>query len=159
MMTMRMTQFPTTPRTCLWDGMESQSHTGCTRLATTSRQPLSCLTCLSLTRIVWHVLASLRPLPSPHLCLQLHGLNFSYKCEICGNYSYQGRRDFDRHFREWRHSYAMRCLGIPNSRHFHDVTKIEDARACTLRLRRAPYLTHGRRSSSSGAHSSCVYVF
>ncbi len=28
---------------------------------------------------------------------------------------------------EWRHNYGMRCLGIPNSKHFHDITSIEDA--------------------------------
>ena len=29
---------------------------------------------------------------------QLHGLGIEYKCEICGNESYWGRRAFDRHF-------------------------------------------------------------
>ena len=48
-----------------------------------------------------------------------------YKCEICGNMSYWGRRAFDRHFQEWRHAYGMRCLKIPNTKHFHDITLIE----------------------------------
>ena len=38
-----------------------------------------------------------------------------------------GRRAFDRHFQEWRHAHGMRCLKIPNTKHFHDITLIEDA--------------------------------
>lgn len=37
-------------------------------------------------------------------------------------------RNFDRHFQEWRHAHGMRCLGIPNTKHFHDITLIQDAR-------------------------------
>lgn len=28
---------------------------------------------------------------------------------------------------EWRHAHGMRCLGIPNTAHFANVTQIEDA--------------------------------
>jgi splicing factor 3A subunit 3 len=28
---------------------------------------------------------------------------------------------------EWRHAHGMRCLKIPNTKHFHDITLIEDA--------------------------------
>lgn len=31
---------------------------------------------------------------------------------------------------EWRHAHGMRCLGIPNTAHFANVTQIEDALAC-----------------------------
>ena len=31
---------------------------------------------------------------------------------------------------EWRHAHGMRCLGIPNTAHFANVTLIEDALAC-----------------------------
>lgn len=41
-----------------------------------------------------------------------------FKCEICGNFSYWGRRAFERHFSEWRHSFGMQCLRIPNTTHF-----------------------------------------
>ena len=34
------------------------------------------------------------------------------------------------HTQEWRHAHGMRCLGIPNTAHFANVTNIEDARAC-----------------------------
>ena len=54
-------------------------------------------------------------------------MGIEYKCEICGNYSYWGRRAFERHFQEWRHSYGMKCLRIPNTVHFKEITSINDA--------------------------------
>jgi len=65
--------------------------------------------------------------PIPFWLYKLHGLGIEYKCEICGNYSYWGRRSFERHFSEWRHAFGMRCLKIPNTSHFKEITKIEDA--------------------------------
>jgi hypothetical protein len=50
-----------------------------------------------------------------------------YKCEICGNTSYWGRRAFEKHFQEARHAQGMRILGIPNTIHFQEVTNINDA--------------------------------
>ena len=50
--------------------------------------------------------------PIPYWLYKLHGLGVEYKCEICGDMSYWGRRAFDRHFQEWRHAYGMRCLGV-----------------------------------------------
>ena len=67
--------------------------------------------------------------PIPYWLYKLHGLGIEYKCEICGNTSYFGRRAYERHFQEWRHAYGMRCLGIPNSKHFHEITYINDALA------------------------------
>jgi splicing factor 3A subunit 3 len=67
--------------------------------------------------------------PIPFWLYKLHGLSVEYPCEICGNFVYQGRKAFDLHFQEWRHANGMRSLGIPNSKHFHDVTKIDDALA------------------------------
>jgi splicing factor 3A subunit 3 len=64
--------------------------------------------------------------PIPYWLYKLHGLGVEYKCEVCGNQSYWGRRAFDRHFQEWKHSYGMRCLGVPNTKHFHDITNIDD---------------------------------
>jgi splicing factor 3A subunit 3 len=64
--------------------------------------------------------------PIPYWLYKLHGLGVEYKCEVCGNQSYWGRRNFDRHFQEWRHAHGMRCLGVPNTKHFHDITLIED---------------------------------
>ena len=53
--------------------------------------------------------------PIPYWLYKLHGLDQEFKCEICGDASYWGRRAFDQHFNEWRHSHGMRCLRIPNS--------------------------------------------
>lgn len=65
--------------------------------------------------------------PIPYWLYKLHGLSKEYKCEICGNHSYFGRVAFEKHFNEWRHSFGMKCLKIPNTRHFKEITKIEDA--------------------------------
>nr|CAG4640728.1 EOG090X03G1 [Eulimnadia texana] len=65
--------------------------------------------------------------PIPYWLYKLHGLNISYACEICGNFVYKGPKAFQLHFAEWRHAHGMRCLGIPNTAHFANVTRIEDA--------------------------------
>jgi len=73
--------------------------------------------------------------PIPFWLYKLHGLGVEYKCEICGNQSYWGRRAFDRHFQEWRHAHGMRCLGVPNTKHFHDITLIEDVLALYAKIK------------------------
>ncbi|CDR95481.1 splicing factor 3a protein, putative [Babesia bigemina] len=73
--------------------------------------------------------------PIPFWLYKLHGLGQEFKCEICGNYSYWGRKAFENHFQEWRHSFGMRCLKIPNTPHFKEITKIEDAFALYEKLR------------------------
>lgn len=67
--------------------------------------------------------------PIPYWLYKLHGLNQEFKCEICGNFSYWGRRAFEKHFKEARHLHGMRCLGIPNTKEFGEVTKIDEANA------------------------------
>lgn len=42
------------------------------------------------------------------------------------------RKNFERHFQESRHAFGMRALGLPNTKHFHEITKIEDAIARTF---------------------------
>lgn len=73
--------------------------------------------------------------PIPYWLFKLHGLNHFYPCEICGNEAYRGRRNFEKHFTESRHAYGMRCLGIPNTKHFHGVTKIADAQELWSKLK------------------------
>ena len=65
--------------------------------------------------------------PIPYWLYKLHGLNIYCKCEICGNQQYRSSKAFQRHFSEWRHAHGMRVLNIPNTAHFANVTKIEDA--------------------------------
>jgi len=73
--------------------------------------------------------------PIPYWLYKLHGLGIEYKCEICGNTSYFGRKAFEKHFQEWRHAHGMACLNIPNSRHFQEITKISDAVALWQKIK------------------------
>lgn len=73
--------------------------------------------------------------PIPYWLWKLHGLGVQFCCEICGNFVYMGRRAFDQHFYEWRHTHGMKCLGIPNTRHFFQITKIEEAKRLWERMR------------------------
>lgn len=67
--------------------------------------------------------------PIPFWLYKLHGLGVEYKCEICSDFAYMGRKNFERHFQESRHAFGMKALGLPNTKHFHEITKIEDALA------------------------------
>jgi splicing factor 3A subunit 3 len=82
--------------------------------------------------------------PIPYWLYKLHGLGVEYRCEICGNASYFGRKAYEKHFQEWRHAHGMRCLGIPNTRHFHDVTKINDAIALWEKIKKDSNVDHWR---------------
>ncbi|KAI0522855.1 hypothetical protein KFK09_005240 [Dendrobium nobile] len=72
--------------------------------------------------------------PIPYWLYKLHGLGQEFKCEICGNHSYWGRRAFERHFKEWRHQHGMRCLGIPNTKNFNEITSILEAKELWERI-------------------------
>ena len=72
--------------------------------------------------------------PIPYWLYKLHGLGVEYRCEICSDHVYMGRKNFERHFQESRHAFGMRALGLPNTKHFHEITKIEDALACEFLL-------------------------
>ncbi|KAI8320669.1 hypothetical protein GQ54DRAFT_298471 [Martensiomyces pterosporus] len=65
--------------------------------------------------------------PIPYWLYKLHGLGVKYVCEICGNATYRGRKAYEKHFQESRHATNMRRLGIPNTRQFHGVAKIDEA--------------------------------
>lgn len=73
--------------------------------------------------------------PIPYWLYKLHGLNLTFTCEICGNATYKGPKTFQRHFVEWRHAQGMRSLGIPNSAHFANITKILDAMSLWEKLK------------------------
>lgn len=74
--------------------------------------------------------------PIPFWLYKLHGLGVEYKCEICSDYVYQGRKNFERHFSESRHAFGMRALGLPNTKHFYEITRIEDALALADKLKK-----------------------
>jgi hypothetical protein len=65
--------------------------------------------------------------PVPYWFYKQNGLHIEYKCEICGNYSYFGRKAWEKHFGEMRHAYGMKCLRIPNTAHFKEISKISEA--------------------------------
>jgi len=66
--------------------------------------------------------------PIPYWLYKLHGLGVEYQCEICGNYTYMGRRAFDKHFSESLHIYGLKCLGITtNTNLFREITNINEA--------------------------------
>ncbi|KAK5116237.1 hypothetical protein LTR62_008564 [Meristemomyces frigidus] len=66
--------------------------------------------------------------PIPFWLYKLHGLGVEFPCEICGNYTYMGRRAFDKHFSEPRHVYGLKCLGISGQTSlFAQITGIEEA--------------------------------
>lgn len=66
--------------------------------------------------------------PIPFWLWKLHGLGIEFNCEICGNYTYKGRKAFSKHFFEQKHMHGLRCLGIPPSlKAFKDIVKIDDA--------------------------------
>lgn len=73
--------------------------------------------------------------PIPFWLYKLHGLGVEYRCQICSDYVYQGRRAFERHFHESRHAFGMRALGLPNTKHFYEITQIADALALAEKLR------------------------
>lgn len=73
--------------------------------------------------------------PIPFWLWKLHGLGVPYTCEICGNFVYMGRRAFDQHFYEWRHSHGMKCLGVPNTSHFFQITKIDEVKRLWDKMR------------------------
>lgn len=66
--------------------------------------------------------------PIPFWLYKLHGLGVEYPCEICGNFTYMGRRAFDKHFSESLHIYGLKCLGITsNTNLFREITSINEA--------------------------------
>ncbi|KAK1231827.1 Pre-mRNA-splicing factor sap61 [Marasmius sp. AFHP31] len=73
--------------------------------------------------------------PIPYWLYKLHGLGVEYRCEICSDHVYMGRKNFDRHFQESRHAFGMRALGLPNTKHFHEITRIEDALTLAEKLK------------------------
>ncbi|KAL9238644.1 hypothetical protein vseg_013040 [Gypsophila vaccaria] len=67
--------------------------------------------------------------PIPYWLYKLHGLDQNFECEICGDRTYSGRRDYENHFKGARHQHGLRCLGVTNSyKSFHEITSIQDAR-------------------------------
>ncbi|GME69063.1 unnamed protein product [[Candida] boidinii] len=76
--------------------------------------------------------------PMPYWLWKLNGLDFEFKCEICGNFNYKGRKIFDNHFKEKRHLNGLKMLGIDskNIEIFKDLTQINDVLKLSNNLRK-----------------------
>ncbi|KAJ2778930.1 Pre-mRNA-splicing factor sap61 [Coemansia interrupta] len=74
--------------------------------------------------------------PIPFWLYKLHGLGIKFTCEICGNAVYRGRKAYEKHFMETRHATNMRRLGIPNTRQFHGIAAIDEAKELWERVQR-----------------------
>ena len=97
--------------------------------------------------------------PIPYWLYKLHGLNLEFTCEICGNYSYWGRRAYERHFKEPRHQHGMRCLKIPNTKAFAEVRNTFLARRAVIarfceRPRRARFFFFFSSATETGTRAS-----
>lgn len=66
-------------------------------------------------------------MPMPFWLYKLQGLDVQYTCEICSNQQFQGRRAYEKHFREPTHEYHLKCLGITPSSVFKGITTIQEA--------------------------------
>lgn len=83
--------------------------------------------------------------PIPFWLWKLHGMGIEFICEICGNYSYMGRREFDKHFLEARHIHGLKCLGIEPGPLFKGITAIKDAQDLWAKVKKEHRLTDTRR--------------
>jgi splicing factor 3A subunit 3 len=73
--------------------------------------------------------------PIPFWLYKLHGLGVEYPCQICGNYTYMGRRAFDKHFSENLHIHGLKCLGVTsNFNLFREITNINEAQSLWAQL-------------------------
>ena len=90
----------------------------------------------------------------PKWMYRLHGLHRKFTCEICGNATYFGPRNWERHFREFKHTMGLKALGIPNTPQFHDVARIKDAQDLFAKLQREMKRMGATASSASSATSA-----
>eukprot|EP00747_Dinoflagellata_sp_TGD_P152344 gnl/TRDRNA2_/TRDRNA2_177291_c0_seq1.p2 gnl/TRDRNA2_/TRDRNA2_177291_c0~~gnl/TRDRNA2_/TRDRNA2_177291_c0_seq1.p2 ORF type:complete len:159 (+),score=5.21 gnl/TRDRNA2_/TRDRNA2_177291_c0_seq1:1080-1556(+) len=84
--------------------------------------------------------------PIPFWLYKLHGLNLKFPCEICKDYVYEGRRSYEKHFRESRHEQGMRAIGIPNTAVFFEISSIGDAISLWSSVREKKAQKEGRSS-------------
>jgi len=86
--------------------------------------------------------------PIPYWLWKLHGLGIEYTCEICGDYTYKGRKAFDKHFLEPRHIHGLKCLGITPSLIFKDITSIKQATDLWQKVKKEKRSQEGERENA-----------
>lgn len=65
--------------------------------------------------------------PMPFWLYKLQGLSKAFRCEVCCNETYMGRKLFVAHFLEPKHIHGLRCLGIEPSAAFKGITGVSEA--------------------------------
>jgi hypothetical protein len=89
--------------------------------------------------------------PIPYWLYKLHGLNIEFKCEICGNASYWGRRAYERHFTV-RHVLLLAIfLWSTAYLHMPPMMRIRQIEECLVRYTRLVVSTCCRSGSTSMA--------
>jgi splicing factor 3A subunit 3 len=74
--------------------------------------------------------------PIPFWLWKLNGLGIEFSCEICGNYTYMGRKAFEIHFMEARHIHGLNCLGVEtNLLMYRGITEISQAQALVSKFK------------------------
>lgn len=78
-------------------------------------------------------------IPIPLWLFKLQGLHRSYTCEICGNASYKGRLQYNRHFTLMRHVHGLTCLGINEEDVplFANISSIAEAEALWKQIKKS----------------------
>lgn len=68
--------------------------------------------------------------PIPFWLWKLKGLGHKFKCEICADEVFQGRKAFNKHFYEGKHIEGLKALGITSDfENFKDINEKKDALA------------------------------
>lgn len=65
--------------------------------------------------------------PIPYWLYKLNDMNHEYGCEICGDHKYIGKKAYQNHFKEWRHTYGLKCIGLSNIPELNYINKIHEA--------------------------------
>ncbi|CEP61245.1 SF3a splicing factor complex subunit PRP9 LALA0_S02e10000g [Lachancea lanzarotensis] len=86
--------------------------------------------------------------PIPYWLYKLQGLDIEYRCEVCGNYVYKGRRQFEKHFTEPRHTLGLRKLGVEPSATFQGLTTIADVQKLASSLQSRATSTMARSKAT-----------
>lgn len=83
--------------------------------------------------------------PIPFWLYKLQGLHHTYNCEICGNMSYQGRMNFEKHFSSLKHQNGLKMLGIDSSKMslFVNITTIDEALELWKNIKREERIKEG----------------
>lgn len=77
-------------------------------------------------------------IPIPLWLYKLQGLHRSHNCEICGNVTYKGRVQFNKHFSLAKHVHGLTCLGVSEDSIplFANISTISEAEELWKKIKR-----------------------